>query len=75
MHWNYRILLHPDDYYAVHEVFYNEDNKPDGWTEDPIDFGGDNPEDVRQALRTALSDITKLPVLRITKKDKLKEMK
>jgi hypothetical protein len=42
--WNHRIIrhiektAHMDDsiYYAIHEVYYDENGKVKGWTEEPI---------------------------------------
>lgn len=40
--WNYRILADIDKnnerYFQVHEVWYNNDGKPDGYSENPITY-------------------------------------
>lgn len=50
--WNYRVIYHPsykhmvgetefdsDEYYAVHEVYYNDEGKPDMYAIDSIIHG------------------------------------
>jgi hypothetical protein len=66
MSWNYRIIrskLDGADYFALHEVFYDEDGNPTSRTDAPVDFGGDSPEEVIEGLRMALSDAQKHPVM------------
>ena len=72
MTWNYRILVRTstrpggEDYFAVHEVFYDYDGDiPNSWTAEPVDFGGDTVDEVRKALAQALDDCTKQTPLRI----------
>lgn len=65
MTWNYRIIRHHtkhDDYYAVHEAYY-ENDKIWATTENPIAPKGDNKDDVIKTLRMMLNDVTKAPVL------------
>lgn len=80
MTWNYRIILHPaangTDYawYALHEVFYDRDGNPDGWTSDPIRFVCDKdegPVGIQRSLAMAMNDAMRLPVLTIYADDKL----
>jgi hypothetical protein len=72
MTWNYRILVHTNevdggipDRYRLHEVYYDNDGTPQGWTSDPTDFGGETVHDVISALRHAIDDALTLPPLRI----------
>lgn len=70
MTWNFRILgttfADGSERFAVHEVFYDYDGDiPNSWTAEPIDFGGDTVDEVRQALAQALNDCTRQTPLRI----------
>ena len=84
MRWNYRVIR-TEPYaectrYGIHEVFY-DNNKPDGWVGD-TDIYVEYPHDpgVEIALRDLKEELKrrskslKAPVLRATKKDKLKEI-
>ena len=62
--WNYRIIEYIDGGYGVHEVYYNEDGKPDGYTECAVTFGGEGLEEVVASLQLALKDITEKEVLK-----------
>lgn len=38
MHWNYRVILFKtalESYYAIHEVHYDDDGKPEAYAENP----------------------------------------
>ncbi len=53
MSWNHRLLAHKDGedyYYQIHEVYYDEKGKPNGYTERGISVGGDNLEGVNWVL-------------------------
>lgn len=68
MTWNYRIVRHhePEEWYALHEVFYDAAGRPTMMTADPIDFacGGDEgPEGITRSLEMALADAKGRPVL------------
>ena len=45
-HWNYRVML-KDGQYAVHEVFYEDDGRISGYTEDPV-FPAESPEELAE---------------------------
>ena len=67
MSWNYRILKRThantgEVSYAIHEVFYDK-GKENGWTQEPVTFVGDTPEEVIRSLEVALDDARKHPVL------------
>lgn len=59
MSWNHRIIrhieprTHMDDsiYYAIHEVYYDEDGKVNGWTEEPIRIMEESLEDLKVTLQ------------------------
>ena len=68
MSWSYRIIRHhqPNEWFGLHEVFYDETGKPDGMTEEPVRFvsdGTQGPEEVIGAMEMALADASALPVL------------
>jgi len=68
--WNHRIIrhiekiTHMDDsiYYAIHEVYYGEDGKIKGWTEEPIRIMEESLEDLKATLQR-LSESFNNPVL------------
>lgn len=65
MTWNYRLVrtvFEDEEYFAVHEVYYNEAGEPIMMTERPATFGGDSPEEAIQALEMALKDAQSRPV-------------
>jgi len=60
--WNHRVVKTKDgidDWYAIHEVFYDEDGKVDGMTKEPISVGGNSLEDLRWALTKMLESLDK----------------
>jgi len=82
MSWNYRILKHKQkykyssngDYYAIHEVMY-ENNKPHSCTKDPIDIVGEDIKSIKWQLDNIKKALNK-PVIdydyfvKLEKKDK-----
>ena len=66
MTWNYRIL-HEGDEYWIGEVYYNEDGRPDAYTEWPEQIAEgyfDRAEDIITVV-TQLARAIKEPVLRV----------
>jgi len=64
-HWNYRVTeqqVGDETEYAIREVHYDDDDNVKGWTEEPITFTGDSPEEVAEALRLALRATEKEPL-------------
>jgi hypothetical protein len=51
MTWNFRIIKHVDDTFHVHEVYYDEDGKPDGVTESPSAPFGETLEEICNELK------------------------
>ena len=46
-HWNHRVLAHQEVdriVFCVHEVYYDENGKPNGYTENPVSMGFDELE-------------------------------
>lgn len=66
MTWHYRILRHPDGSLALHEVYCDDEGKPNRCTTNPISFGADENEGldgIVVSLRRALADATDRAVL------------
>jgi hypothetical protein len=57
-HWNYRVtreqVTNPDGttepFYALREVYYDDDGKPNAWGKEPATFAGDTPGEVIESL-------------------------
>jgi len=65
--WNYRVLDF-GTYKALHEVYYDDEGAPDGWTEQPATFVCDDdegPSQITSALAMAAYDAGRLPVLKV----------
>lgn len=57
--WNYRIIKHDKSepaYFAIHEVYYDEKGKIQGWTADPIEIAGDSKQEVLETLKHMIDD-------------------
>lgn len=66
MTWNYLITKHDTAktiYFAIHEVFYDENGKITNWTEEPIQIIGDGEIDIANILQQMILDI-KTPFLK-----------
>ena len=54
MSWNYRIIKHTDPigkaWYAIHEVYYNDNDIIVGWTENPAKLLGDDLDELKDTL-------------------------
>lgn len=70
MSWNYRIIKHDKDaevWYGLHEVYYDDKDNVDTWTEDPVDFScyeDEGESGIVKGLAMALSDALLLPALK-----------
>lgn len=65
MNWNYRILAHEHDgdvYLQIHEVYYDENNMPNCYTEQPESIGGEDIRTITCTLNKMLECRTK-PIL------------
>ena len=64
--WNYRLIRHKDknnaDYFAIHEVFYGDEDKPTSVTENGADIGGDSIGEAKEVL-DSMQEAFKQPVL------------
>jgi len=68
MSWNYRIVKHDkadEIYLQIHEVYYDEKNDIEAYTEDPIHPFGETREELISDLKYMLHDTEKYPVLSI----------
>ena len=57
MEWNYRILAHEykgEVYLQIHEVYYDEDGKPNGYSENPIPVGAETVKEITWTLNKML---------------------
>lgn len=70
MSWNYRVMAQtqslpgaePYMYFTIHEVYYNDQDKPNGYSENAIAPSGESPEELGWTLRKMREAIEK-PVL------------
>jgi hypothetical protein len=66
MTWNYRVLRYTDGTLALHEVFYDDEGRPNGYTARPISFAVDADEGhdgLIQSMKMALGDAIERPIL------------
>ncbi len=66
MSWHYRLLRHPDGGLALHEVYCDEQGRPNRYTADPVSFAVDREEGAETLLwsmRRALEDAVNRPIL------------
>ena len=65
--WNYRVVrrhVFPgEDYYAIHEVFYDAEGNPTLVTTDAIEPGGETLEELEEDFTTQREDAFRKPVL------------
>jgi hypothetical protein len=75
MSWNYRVVKHKDksdeEWYGIHEVYYDKKDKPDMISEDPIDARGMTLDELKSDLEMMLRAFDK-PV--VVYEDFLKEI-
>tara|TARA_R110001632_G_scaffold51400_1_gene128130 strand:+ start:8251 stop:8493 length:243 start_codon:yes stop_codon:yes gene_type:complete len=51
--WNHRILAHKDGdemYFQIHEVYYDKDGKPDGYTANAVSVGAESLDGIKWVL-------------------------
>lgn len=64
--WNYRIILHDDNkepWYAIHEVYYDEDDNITNFSCDPMHPLGETKGELIQDIKYMLKDARKYPTL------------
>lgn len=69
MTWNYRVVKKSntgydnlDEYYGIHEVYYDDDGKPEMVTVDPVGAAGDTLEELKHDLAYMIAALD-MPVL------------
>ena len=65
MFWDFRIIKHDTikpAYFAVHEVYYDDNHQVEAWTEDPIDIVGESKKEILNDIENVFTDI-KQPIL------------
>lgn len=65
MHWNNRLVRHKtehEEYFTIHEVFYNDKEEIMGMTENPIAPHGDSVEEIKETLERMLRALDKEPL-------------
>ena len=68
MSWNYRIVKHDEAdevYFQIHEVYYDEKNDIEAYTEDTVHPCGETKEELISDLKNMLHDAEKYPVLSV----------
>jgi hypothetical protein len=77
MTWNYRLIYKEEHlgkkihgYFAIHEVFYDEKGKPEGWTENAVDVGAEDASEIKDILTQMLVDVHRHPILTIKRSKK-----
>jgi methionyl-tRNA formyltransferase len=66
--WNHRVIRREDPktgetYYQIHEVYYDDDGKINGWTKLPISPYAESTDELRQELQRFMEALNK-PILR-----------
>jgi hypothetical protein len=61
MSWNYRIVL-KDDFYEIHEVYYDKYGNKQSVSVDPISPSGETKEELKEGLEKMLEAFD-LPIL------------
>jgi len=62
MSWNYRVLKSvddDDDWFQLHEIYYNKDNKVNGWVKAGATVHGNSIDDLRDTLNKMLEALDK----------------
>lgn len=76
-HWNYRVIRNVDnddnEWFTIHEVYYNDKGEPDGVTANPVSLFGETDGELQSSLMKML-DATNLPVIDMAVFDKMEEV-
>jgi hypothetical protein len=65
MSWNHRILAHKDGdrmYFQIHEVYYDKDGNPDGYTANGVSVGAESLDGINWVL-DKIKECTNKPIL------------
>lgn len=60
--WNYRIVKTADDWYGLHEIYYDDEGHVNAWAEICIGLF-ESPDEIITTLEMMLSDARNRPVL------------
>lgn len=60
--WNYRVMK-DGELFGIHEVYYDEDGKPEAYTNGPVAAAGDTVEELKEDLKMQLAAL-EAPVVR-----------
>jgi hypothetical protein len=66
MTWNYRVIRHDEGHLALHEVYYDDDGKPNRVTTEPVTFVAESDDGITgliNSLELALNDARERPAL------------
>ena len=67
MSWNYRILAHEDGddlFFQIHEVYYDEEGKVNGYTENGVIVGAESIEGINWVL-DKMKECANKPILSV----------
>mgnify|MGYP001030655988 FL=1 len=67
MGWNHRILAHKDGdemYFQIHEVYYDKDGKPDGYTANGVSVGAESLDGINWVL-DKMKECLEKPILSV----------
>lgn len=73
MTWNYRIIKYDTNkniVYRIHEVFYDEKGKIEGFTEDAVFAQGETVDELISDLQMMINDAKKYPILSLKELNK-----
>jgi hypothetical protein len=65
MGWNHRVLAHEhkgEIYFDIHEVYYDDNGTPNGYTENPVSVGGESLKGIGWTLNR-MKECLKKPIL------------
>ncbi len=62
MSWNHRVLKSKDgddDWFQIHEMYYDQRHKPNGWTKSGATVCGNSIDELRETLHKMLEALDK----------------
>lgn len=74
MNWNYRIIFQGGSY-NIHEVYYDNDGKIEGWTENAVGISGETIKELKSDFKYYSSALKKPVLVNDKKKKRMTEMK
>ena len=67
MSWNHRLLAHKDGdemYFQIHEVYYDKEGKPDGYTANGVSVGAESLDGINWVL-DKMKECLEKPILSV----------